>query len=235
MLHTQTPEAHRLFDEETVPRNPPQSRIGRLVNLEVKYLPEQWNYFLNNLGVVNQGRGNALALGSLHMTYVSAKEIGKMLSTKYEHAYQSPKKALNLHRQLGKSFLQFYKQQVQSDVIATPYGDIVLPAGEGAAAGTDVDLHRWSYADMACHGLADVGKDRSRLAIIGDDPLFEQEMSACRTFLKQEGLNTKYIDHARPPHVTLFIANGPISEQGIRLPDDRPAMLPMSPPIMLTT
>src|SRR5437870_4461655 len=88
--------------EATTPRQQPQTsyhltptwpelRIIRQPDIE-STLNDDWDYPLNKIGEQNYGKGKVHGLGSLAVTYVPAKAMGRMLEAKYRDAYRTPEK-----------------------------------------------------------------------------------------------------------------------------------------------
>lgn len=211
----------------------PQSRIGRFCNLEDRNI-NYWNSYLNNLGRLNRGKGSAMAIGSVHMTYVNANEIGKMLSIKYSKVYESSHKAFNLHRKLAKSFINYAQSKQNGDMVQTPFGPIDLSDDQECSA--KINTEYWNYANVRRSDMDAVGKGATSLAIFPyDHDVFEQELEDVAHFLKNEGLNTKYIDRARQPHLVIFKGIQSISSIRMLVPDNQPTELPLDPPVILTS
>jgi hypothetical protein len=92
----------------TPPGAIPETRIVRSVDITAPGYTGEWNNFLNEAGQLLYGDGNVKALGSMAVTYVSANEIGRMLSDRYPDAYSggcSPKtrrQIIMFERKIGK-------------------------------------------------------------------------------------------------------------------------------------
>lgn len=61
-----------------------------------------WVLFLNHLGKRNYGLGTARSLGSVGVTLIKAKEMGRMLEDKWPYKQNSPEKSRKLQREVAK-------------------------------------------------------------------------------------------------------------------------------------
>lgn len=77
----------------------PELRVVRFPDADHGKDTDDWHIFLDDIGGPrNYGKGDARALGSLAITYISAKEFGLMLEAKYGNGrdYNTPEKAARL-------------------------------------------------------------------------------------------------------------------------------------------
>lgn len=81
---------------------------------------EDWVQFLNQLGEENEGLGRARSLGSIAITHIKAKEMGKMLEAKWPGDYRSPERARSLQYKLKRQMLCFMHEAAAKASDARP-------------------------------------------------------------------------------------------------------------------
>jgi hypothetical protein len=82
-----------------ITRRWPELRVVRFPDTDSGQDIDDWHIFLDDIGGSrNYGKGKARALGSMAITYISAKEFGLMLEAKYGNGkdYNTPEKATRL-------------------------------------------------------------------------------------------------------------------------------------------
>jgi len=89
-----------------------------------------WHDYLDEIGQRNFGRGKAKAYGSMAVSFVTANEMGKMLSAKLPHIFADKDAARieQYYRQLAKAYRAFVAEQAQ--VVLEAYNAAVLHSPE---------------------------------------------------------------------------------------------------------
>lgn len=219
----------------------PELRIVRQASIEVTPLASQWRLSLDQLGHVNYGKGVALALGSVHVTYVSAIEMGRMLEAKFPKVYQNRRKTRQLHGKVADHFMTYTRQKTQ-DHVDSIFGRIELNNAENIdaakqfddAVSEEVDTRKWAVGAFV---LDEWMHPESRILGMGfdtQDELMHEEMADCLTFLQDEGLDTRFVDRNRQHHIRVFEALQPVATSQLHIPEF-PVQIDLLPPKALQT
>src|SRR5581483_10596513 len=118
-----------------ITRRWPELRIVRFPDTDRGQYIDDWHIFLDDIGGSrNYGKGKARALGSMAITYISAKEFGLMLEAKYGNGkdYNTPEKAARLVDKMRTGMRVFMQEahrnayDNRTDAIQGKISDIVV-------------------------------------------------------------------------------------------------------------
>ena len=218
----------------------PELRIIRQASIEPTPTSYEWHQFLDRMGHMSYGKGMALALGTVHETVVSAREMSIMLQEKYPKVCQNRNKLADLHNRLRKDFNQFVRANGQ-DVIDTVFGDLSLtgPAEIDRAIEERVDGRIWNGGSFVVGSLEldlGTGRDLGFTFSPEDEQVLDEESRRVFEFLGSNGLNTNKIDENRRRHLTVFkLFNHLKKPDGVRLPSEHPVRIDLLPPKALAS
>lgn len=185
----------------------PELRIMRQASIEGHREAPHWHQLLDQIGHLGFGKGITMALGAVHVSYVTATEITQMTKLSYPKIINNRSKTRDKYRQVSRHFTQFVQRKGQ-DAIDSVFGDISLTSAEEVDAATEelVDPRMWGVGSFALTGYRkDIGKRDLGFGFgYLDEDLLLKEMSDTREFLRQEGFDTSPIDDNREPHITVF-------------------------------
>jgi hypothetical protein len=129
----------------------PELRVIRFPDANHGKDIDDWHIFLDDIGGPrNYGKGDARTLGSLAITYITAKEFGLMLETKYGNGkdYNTPEKAARLIAKM-QTGLRVFMQEAhknaydnRTDSIHDKISDIVVASAFSAGDTSYVPLGR---------------------------------------------------------------------------------------------
>lgn len=98
-------------DSQQFTRGPwPELRIVRKANYEAAEARD-WNLFLNDIGNRNYGKGHAKSLGSIACVFVDAQAMGRMLSKKYDRAFEDRRRTQQVQRSFARDFNEWVRAQ----------------------------------------------------------------------------------------------------------------------------
>jgi hypothetical protein len=211
----------------------PNARIGRLANLkDERETVRGWNDYLNELGRKNIGKGNARALGSVALTYVDSKELGRMVEQKqpalFEGRINYPS-LLNYYRRIKGDYARFVQERSDALVVLQNKGVFEdLSDIDGARIG-----NKWFHGVFEVRvGLQNFGKcNESVVFEESDEEILEEEMHDTWNFLRSEGFDTKKINSGKRPHLSVFDAFNPIAYVSLMSPA-KPNTIGLDPPLI---
>lgn len=90
-------------------------RVVRWADTSPSLDTDDWYTFMNDVGRRNYGIGRAHALGSVAITLVPAKEMGRMLSEKYPDAYRDPQRIQRLHKRVREGINGFVQDSIRAN------------------------------------------------------------------------------------------------------------------------
>lgn len=215
----------------------PSVRIARTVCLADDLGCRDWNDYLNVLGRVNYGKGNAYALGSIAMTYVSATELGKMLEKKFPKVYQDRSKTKQLLNRFQRDYNQFVRhksqQTVDNEIDSLMFDKIGLEIDVD-----ETDPRIWGVAELAVSsqiGIFGSKKLGKKMGLYVNEEFIEDEMVNTIEFLEHSNLDTKFIDDERLPHISLFESYQPVVHSGLKGSREKPTTITMDSPMAITS
>ncbi len=233
----------------------PEVSIVRQANIDWPNNYERgadWNRFLDTLGRLNHGKGRAVSLGSMACSYVTAVEMGKMLQKRYSNAFENRAKTRQLQRRFAENYNDFVRRQErsglevlyakaenrriieESEVLAElfPYSgydsdddnDLFIEASKPSFIG-------WGVGTFAVKGLANYSRNALGLDLTSNGQLYN-EWQETIDYCRHEGLDVKFIDRNREPHLTVFYTEGLIGSVTLRA-EDYPGNITLDPPTAL--
>lgn len=213
---------------------------------------EDWNEFLNALGRLNRGKGKAFALGAMACSYVTAVEMGKMLQKRYPDVYENRAKTIQMHRRFARHYNEFVSRKERAGLEAVfaktermrvfeeseaftgvfspdeigdqAYGDIVLEVPKPGYIG-------WNLGTFAVKGLQKYSRNELGLDLSPNDQLYN-EWQETIDYCRHEGLDTKFIDRNREPHLVVFETFGVLGSVMLKAPNN-PGKIALDPPAAL--
>lgn len=108
---------------------------------------EDWVQFLNQLGEENEGLGRARSLGSIAITHIKAKEMGKMLEAKWPSDYRSPEKARSLQNKIKRQMICFMHEAAAKASDARPRRTQKEDTGEPTSIEDIIGYSGFSFQD----------------------------------------------------------------------------------------
>ncbi|MDQ3094167.1 MAG: hypothetical protein M3Q70_03275 [bacterium] len=162
----------------------PEMRVGRLINLGDEYATDDMNRYVNRLGQLNIGSAKVKAAGSLMVSFVTAKEAGRMMERRFPDLFKERRanRIVQQFSRLAKHYNQHVRQS-SSDQIdlqnETFYANFLTPGIDTARIGETTN-----------------GSDNDDLNIDGEDEFSE--------FAQDGGFPSKFMfpatfDIARQP------------------------------------
>ena len=204
----------------------PELRIVRETNIEWPGY-EDWDRYVNVFGRHNRGIGQVASVGSMALNHATAQEMGKMLEKKYPKPYEQRRSTIQLHRRFAENFNQYVQRQERNGIeamhVATELARLRdeaddLPAimarleRENVDTGYDIVLEtkpeisgiEWGIGIFAVReGLQKFSRNALALDLTANEQLYA-EREEITSYLRDEGLDTRYIDRAREPHLTVI-------------------------------
>lgn len=210
----------------------PEIRFRRIADINSSPETMQWHGALAEFGMLNSGMGNARSLGSIAITYVSANEMGRMISTKYPDLYENRRKTTQYMRRLSDEYRAFVRN-CGKEIIETSFGpmDFGLSDYRDEVTSDYVlnDKRLWNMGRFATNNFAFVGKDKFAFDLNYDEVLRE-EFEKTIDFIKSHNLNIELIDRNRALHATILDMNQNIELREPKAPEEWPASMVFAAP-----
>jgi hypothetical protein len=218
------------LDPNLQQKTPPEMRVGRATNIEDP-LSYGWHTHLDRLGRKNYGRGKAVALGSIALTYVNAKENGAMLLRKFPDLFGArvqPKRILQTYRRFAEEYNAFARE---NDRIAVEARNAMMVDFQDEAQDLDEAYRQWGVGAFTVRPQPySFGKnDLSVLFHPQDEEVLREEMRATWDFYRASGFDTRLIDRNRRPHLVKLETFRPIGQVSLRS-EAQPMEIGLMPP-----
>ena len=221
----------------------PELRIVRRVNFD-RSITNNNNLlsdFLNEFGEMSYGEGITYSLGSMAVSYVTANEMGRMLSNKYRKVFgkDHPDKTRKLVMKTASAFRDFVgdedkivtKTLAALDNLALEAAFTEAQLSEGMIAfdpKVDLDVTRLNNNKLWQPAHFDIkGVEKYRGQYMGFDLVMPgyEAMQAERQYIiseflvKDQKLDSRFIDKGFDPHAVFFRGFRPISQLALRYMD----------------
>lgn len=210
----------------------PEMRIRRLADISSNVETSQWHTSLAEFGILNSGIGNVKSLGSIAITYISANEFGRMISTKYPDMYSSRRKTEQYMRRLCGEYRDFVRN-CGKDIIETSFGPIDFGVSDYREEITSEhvlsDERLWSFGRFATNRLTVFGSDRYAFDMTNEEVQYE-ELQKTLDFVKSHNLNINLVDRNRALHATFMTSNINMNFREPKLPEEWPVNMLFHPP-----
>lgn len=219
----------------------PSLWLGRQALINDSVLRDDWHDYLDALGHVNRGKGHARALGSLALTFVSAKDMGRLIQEKFPKIQDNRNKLKQVVNRICKDYTNFVRVQsrevVHNEIELMLYRnyattDCAVPENNFY---NDIDPRAWGPTTFEFHEYDYYGKNG--LGININSELLDYERHETLHYLKLEKFNTKLIQNDSrksgtnfKPHVVVFNTFHPIKNVSLRVPAESPELILLDKP-----
>jgi hypothetical protein len=232
----ETSHIEQYVEEKTAP----SVWLGRQALINESVLRHDWHDYLDELGHVNRGKGHAHALGSMALTFVSAKDMGRLVQDKYPKIQDNRPKLKQVVNRIAKDYSNFVRVQsrdvVQNEIEEMLYNNYATKDDYTFnAEDIDIDPRAWGPTTFDFNEYGYFGKTGLGIRINSD--LLDYERNETMQYLKLEKFNTKLIQpHPRDaqsafkPHVVVFNTFNPIEQVNLRVPARAPELILLDKP-----
>jgi hypothetical protein len=244
---TTTPREQTRSDYHMTPTWP-EIRVIRQPDIESQ-LNDDWNYPLNKIGEQNYGKGKVHGLGSLAVTYIPAKAMGRMLEAKYSDAYRTPERTRNVQRKVADSIRDYVRERHGTAYRASTYAQQDMAEADPmilrtAKAGRPVGLMPqdarvqqsesqllFGDASLVVSGIKIFGKDGFGLDLTTNDQLYAERAGLLKYLQRYEGLDTQPLQtDGWEAHATIFTFEDHIRAKPLQVPVPVPPSIAFEAP-----
>lgn len=192
----------------------PSLIIARQVNIEDRATLGPLRNYLDELGRENFGAARVKTAGSLAVSFVTAKEMGRMLGSRYSDMFAGggkPRRILQTLRSLASEYHDFVRTNqtatIRINEMMDADGDETTTRREWMTTTFDI-AKQPTYGERNKNGVALEFEPDSAAALA-------EETETTRRFLRDSKLDTRLIDK-RQPHIEVLDAFYPIADVALK-------------------